>query len=230
MRSDWTVATAAGAIATLVAMIAITLTTGVSQEGFELARDAAGYAADLRAHPAAIRLVFAIDSAFLVLYTAFFIGFARRIVRPETRLIVGLAIGAIALTALLDMIEDHHILGMLAGTEAGAPPGPGELVVQHAISQTKFNVSYLGLFLFGLVVPRRRWPGTALALLLTVGTLIQGVWLYAAPVDLLPVGNLGRWAGFIVGFALAIAVVRGSDVRDPDGPASAAAPAGRAAG
>lgn len=210
-RTDWTVPIAAGAIACLFAMVAITIATGVSQEQFETARPVAGYAADLVDNAGAVRAVFAVDTVFLVLYSAFFFLFGQRVVTDATRTMIAIAVGAILLTALLDMIEDHHILAMLGSSEAGAPPSAGELALQHTISQVKFNVSYLGLFLFGLAVPRRHWSGTALALLLTVGTLVQGAWLYAAPARFQALGNLGRWAGFIAGFALAIAVVRTSD-------------------
>ncbi len=210
-RTDWTVATAAAAIACLSAMFATTLVTGVSQEQFELVRPAAAYAADLQAHGTAARVVFALDTVFLVLYAAFFLSFGRRIATDATRPMIAIAIGAMLTTAALDIVEDHHILAMLSSTEAGAPPGAGEIAFQHTLSQVKFNISYLGLFLFGLAVPRTHRAGTALALLLTVGTLAQGAILYAAPLEAQGIGSMGRWCGFIAGFALAIAVVRAAD-------------------
>lgn len=221
-RTDWTVPIAAAAIACLVAMFAVTLATGASQEAFELVRPAGAYAAELQAHATATRVVFAIDTVFLVLYSAFFALFAQRIMTAANRALLLIAVGAVLLTALLDMIEDHHILAMLGSTEAGAPPGPGEIAFEHTLSQVKFNVSYLGLFLFGITVPRTRRAGTALALLLTVGTLAQGAWLFAAPLEFQGIGAMGRWAGFIAGFALAIAVVREADVRRGPGVGSGA--------
>jgi hypothetical protein len=225
-RTDWTVPLALAAIGALVVMIAITIATGVSQERFELAGDVGAYAAALRAHPTAIRAVFAADTVFLVLYSALFLQLGRRLATDATRTMIAIATGALLATAVLDMIEDHHILAMLASTEAGEPPGPGALVFQHTLSQVKFNVSYLGLFLFGLAVPRRRASGVALALLLTVGTVVQGAWLYAAPADLQAIGSFGRWLGFVTGFVLAIAVVRSPD--EPGG-GSAAGPGPRRA-
>jgi hypothetical protein len=207
-RTDWTIPLAIAATVALLAMVAITYKTGVSQEGFELVRRPAAYAADLRAHPQAVRAIFAIDTAFLVLYSAAFVSFGRAIATPATRWYVTVGVVAILATALLDMIEDHHILAMLYGAEVGTEPTAGQLTLQHTISQVKFNVSYLGLFLIGLAVPRRTLAGKALALLLTVSTLVQGVWLYAAPVAAIPAGNLARWIGFAVGFALMIQVSR----------------------
>src|SRR3954470_10231704 len=115
-----TVPLAVAALACLAAMVTITLATGVSPEAFELARSPAAYAADLREHPSALRAMFGIDSAFLILYAALFIEFGRRIAIPETRTMVIIAVGALLATAVLDMIEDHHILAMLYGAEAGS--------------------------------------------------------------------------------------------------------------
>jgi hypothetical protein len=206
--NDWSVHLALAATATLIAMVAVTLVTGYSQETFEIFRDPAVYGADLHAHAGVVRLLFGLDSAFLILYAAFFIVFARRIVTPENRSLLWIATGFIVLTALLDMLEDHSILSMLYGAENGNGPGPAHVTFQHVLSQFKFHVSYLGLFLFGLCIPRATVAGSALAILLTIGTLVQGAWLYAAPVTSLPAGNLGRWFGFIVGFGLAMSILR----------------------
>lgn len=207
-RSDWTIPLALAAATCLVAMVAITAVTGVSQETFEIVRRPAVYAAELRAHPVALRALFGIDTAFLVLYSAMFLYFARAIATPETRSLLLVGIGAVFATAVLDMIEDHHILAMLYGAEDGTVPSAGQLAFQHTLSQVKFNMSYLGQFLLGLAIPLRTRGGAALAILLTIGTLIQGIWLYAAPLALLPSGNFGRWIGFLIGFVLVIQVVR----------------------
>lgn len=206
--ADWTIALALAAIACLIAMLVVTAVSGVSQETFEIVRAPDVYADGLAAHTGALRLLFGIDSAFLVIYAAAFVGLAHHIVTPGNRWFVVLGVGALLLTALLDMTEDHHILAMVYGVESGVRPSAGEIVFEHTLSQVKFNVSYLGLFLLGLAIPREAWAGRMLALLLTVGTLIQSVWLYAAPVAMLPVGNAGRWVGFLIGFALTIQVVR----------------------
>jgi hypothetical protein len=192
------------AIAILAVMVAITLSAGVSQETFEIARSPAVYSADLRRFAAPLRALFGLDSAFLIVYAALLIAFANRISTPDNRIAIAIAIGAIVATAVLDMVEDHHILAMLRGVEHGVEPTAGQIAFQHTESQVKFHLSYLGLFLLGLHVPRRTVAGTALALLLTVGTLVQGGLLYAAPDPLLPTGNLGRWIGFLVGFGLVL--------------------------
>jgi hypothetical protein len=184
------------------------LLTGTSQEAFEIVRRPDSYAADLLAHAGALRLLFGLDSAFLVLYATLFVSFGLDIVTPRTRWFIVLGVGALLGTAVADMIEDHHILALLYGAELGQLPSPGELAFQHTLSQAKFNLSYLGIFALGLGVPRDTLAGRALAVLLTAGTLAQSVWLYAAPVALQPAGNLGRWIGFLVGFVLTIQVLR----------------------
>lgn len=205
---DPTTLLAAGAIAALVAMVAITFATGVSQETFEIYRAPAEYCADLRAHVLALRALFGIDSAFLVLYSALLLAFVRAIARPEVRLFLIVAVAASLVTGVLDMVEDHHILAMLRAAERGIDATSGEIAFQHALSQVKFNLSYLGLFLIGLSVPRDTRAGVVLAWLLTAGTLVQGMWLYAAPDDALPLGNVGRWVGYVAGFSLLTVVAR----------------------
>jgi hypothetical protein len=210
MTRPWnrTVVLALAAIACLFAMVTISVVTGASQEAFEIVRSPEIYAADLAAHAGALRALFGIDSVFLILYATLFVVFGQHIQTAATRTLVTLAIAAMLGTAVLDMVEDHHILAMLYGVESGTRPTAGELAFQHTLSQVKFNVSYLGLFSLGLCVPRVTLAGRALALLLTVGTLIQGAWLYAAPVAMLPAGYFGRWLGFVVGLALVIPLAR----------------------
>jgi hypothetical protein len=196
---------ALAAIAVLAVMVGITFATGVSQETFEIVRAPAAYGAGLREFAGPLRALFGLDSAFLILYATLFILFAQHIATPPWRLVLGIAIGAILATAVLDMIEDHHILAMIRG---GNDPSAGEITAEHVISQVKFHLGYLGEVLIGLALPRRTTAAKVLAFLLVVGTLVQGAWLYAAPDAALPAGNVGRWLGFFVGFVLIIRVSR----------------------
>jgi hypothetical protein len=216
-RMALTLAAASGAV--LIAMVIVTLVTGASQEAHEWYQPPAAYAASLLAHPGAVRLVFGLDIAFLVLYTAFFTALAdhlRRLGRP----FVWLALGAMLGTAVLDIVEDHHILTLLGVAEAGRPIDDGAIVFQQTLSATKFSISYLALVMFGLAIPRdTRW-GLVLAVFLVAGTLISGVLGYAAPPAWRAQLDSGRWVGFLLGFVLAAGWLRGS----PE-PAAAATPA-----
>jgi len=214
MRIDQVRLLALASIVVLAAMMGVTFSTGVSQETFEIARAPAVYASELRLFATPLRALFALDSIFLVLYATLLVQFALRIRTPAMRVLVAIAIGAILVTALLDMIEDHSILAMLRLAERGEDPSAGAIAVQHVISQVKFHVSYFGLFLVGLAVPRTSRAAVVLAWLLTVGTLVQGAWLYAAPDAALPAGNMGRWFGFLVGFALVARISGGGAATD----------------
>jgi hypothetical protein len=191
----------------LAAMVAVMIATGASQEAHEFYRPHAEYAAALLERPGATRLLFGLDVAFLVLYTAFFAAFAdylHGLGRPFTRL----ALAALVGTAVLDIIEDHNILTMLGIAERGEPLSDATIALQQVISSTKFTVSYLALFLFGLAIPRGTRLGVVLAVFLTAGTLVGGVIAYGAPTSWRESIDASRGLGFLVGFALAIAWLR----------------------
>jgi len=202
-------AAATGAV--LIAMVIVGLTTGAAQEPHEhfMAPDA--YVASLFEHAGALRVMFALDIAFLVLYTAFFVAFAE-VLRAHARPFVNLALAAMIGTALLDIIEDHHIVSMLESAEHGIVPSASAIMFQSAESATKFSVSYVGLVMFGLAVPRTTKLGIALFAFLVIGTLISAIVGYAVPPDMQPKVESGRWIGFLVGFGLAFAWLR----RQPD--------------
>jgi hypothetical protein len=210
-------AVASGAL--LVAMAGITAATGATQEAHEWYRPPAAYAASLITRPGPLRLIFGLDVGFLVLYTAFFAALAdhlSQLGRPFVRLALGAMIG----TAVLDIIEDHHILALLAVAESGRPIDDGALVFQETLSMTKFSLSYVALVLFGLAIPRGTRLGVALAAFLVAGTLISGVLGYAAPPSWHDQLAGGRWIGFLAGFVLAVAWLSASP--DPDPPATRA--------
>jgi hypothetical protein len=194
---------AACTAAVLAAMVGVSIVTGATQEAHEHYKPPAEYAAGLLAHPGALRLLFALDVAFLVLYTAFFAALAKYL-RELGRPFVWLALGAMLGVTVLDIVEDHHILALLAMAERGRPIDDGAIAFQDVLSSTKFTVSYLALFLYGLAVPRTTKLAWALALFLTAGTLVTGVIGYAVPESL----DSTRWLGFLVGFGLAGAWLR----------------------
>jgi hypothetical protein len=104
-------------------------------------------------------------------------------------------------------------LALLAAAEQGRPASDGAIAFQQALSSTKFSVSYIGLFLFGLAIPRTSRLGWTLMLFLTAGTLVTAVAGYAAPAGAHTQVELGRLVGFLAGFALVGAWLR----RAPDG-------------
>jgi hypothetical protein len=193
--------------AVLLVMVVISVATGATQELHEHYKPPAEYARDLLVKPDALRLVFALDVAFLVLYTGFFAAFAkylRELGQPFTYLALGAMIG----TAVLDVLEDHHILALLALAEHGRPIDDGSIVFQDVLSSTKFTISYLSLFMFGVAIPRTSMLGWVLALFLTAGTLFTAVLGYGAPPSWRESLDSTRWIGFVAGFGIAVAWLR----------------------
>jgi hypothetical protein len=208
-----------GTLAVLLAMVVVGLTTGASQEAHEHYQVPDEYARTLLAHPNPLRLLFGLDIGFLVLYTAFFAAFAhylRALGRPFTHL----ALGAMVLTALLDIVEDHHIAALLTLAEHGRPISDSSIVFEDVLSQSKFTVSFISLVMFGLAVPRTSKLAWALALFLTVGTVVTAIAGYATPPETARALENGRWLGFLVGFGIAIAWLRTA----PDEPATSPRP------
>jgi len=214
------IALAAASSAVLLAMVVVSLVTGASQEAHEWYQPPAAYAASLLARPGPLRLIFGLDIGFLVLYAAFFAALAGHL-RALGRPFVTLALGAMLGTAVLDIVEDHHILTLLAVAEAGRPIDDGAIVFQQVLSATKFSISYLALVLFGLAVPRDTRLGVVLAVFLVAGTLISGVLGYAAPPAWREQLDGGRWIGFLLGFGLAAAWLRQAPDAPPDAPRGA---------
>jgi len=194
----------------LVLMVITGMITGASQEKHEHFLFPEAYAVSLLDDAKGLRILMGLDIAFLILYTAFFAALTKYL-RALGRPFVTLAFGAMLATAILDIIEDHHILSMLESVEHHVLPSAGAIEFQAAESAVKFSMSYLSLVLFGLAVPRTRKLGIALSLFLSAGTLITGVLGYAAPPDMQASLESGRWIGFLIGLGLAIAWLRTAD-------------------
>ena len=191
----------------LIVMVALGMATGATQEPHEWYQPSAEYTAGLLQHPGALRAMFGLDIGFLVLYTAFFAALSahlRDLGRPFTMLALAFLVG----TTVLDVIEDHHILTLLAMAEHHEPISDSSIALQQVMSSTKFSLSYIALFLYGVAVPRDTKLGVALALFLTVGTIATAIAGYALPAAMRQWLESGRWVGFLLGFALAGAWLR----------------------
>lgn len=205
--------------AVLLVMVIVSMTTGATQERHEHVMLAEEYALSLLTHAGGLRALMALDIAFLVLYTAFFAALAhylRALGQPFTRLAFGLLLA----TAMLDIVEDHHIIAMLESAEHQVLPAARSLTEQATLSMTKFSISYMALFMFGVAIPRTTKLGLALAIFLTFGTLLSAVIGYALPPAHQATFESTRWVGFLVGFGLAIAwLMKAPDVETTPPPA-----------
>lgn len=209
---------AGASAAVLVVMTVLSMATGASQEVHEHVMLPEAYAMSLLAHAGALRGLMALDIAFLVLYTCFFAALAAYL-RERGQPFTQLALGCMIACALLDVIEDHHILAMLRAAELGELPSASHIAFQAVESATKFSASFASLVLFGIAVPRTTKLGWVLAAFLIVGTLASAIVGYAVSPAQDAAFDSGRWLGFLAGFALAIAWLW----REPDAPVNAGA-------
>ncbi len=149
IRSDRTLANLA-LLNTLIviALFASALLAGISQEPFQIARLADLNVTRLLQNPTGLRLNVGLDNLFIVAYCTFFVLLAVRLRPLHDPLHFGIALGAMLLTALLDAIENHHILVMLFSAERSLPISVGESQIQMIASSVKFQANYVSMALF----------------------------------------------------------------------------------
>jgi hypothetical protein len=193
----------------LLLMVATAVITGATQEKHEHFMAAGDYATSLLTNAKGLRILMGLDIAFCILYTTFFATLAMYLRSVNAQhVFIYLGLGAMLLTCLLDMVEDHHIISLLEAAEHGVIPADSSIAWQSAESAVKFSVSYFSLVAFGLAIPRTTKLGYVLCLFLSVGTLLTAVIFYAAPPEFQASLESGRWIGFLAGFLLAIAWLR----------------------
>ena len=185
-------------VSLVLGMIAIFVTTGVGQDPLQFVHPPDEYARLLLRDPAALRATLGLDDLFLILYSTVFVLLAILVPGPLVRIGVGLLV----VVGLLDLVENAHFLAMLAGAEAADPPGAVEIRVQVVESLVKFHVSYLGLALLGLGLPRERPSERVLAFLSVFVQLPVGVLIYVTPHDVAVPLVFVRFTYFVVALAL----------------------------
>lgn len=184
------------------ALLLVSLFLGGSQEPFQVVRAVSEYSEMLAARSAAMRLSFALDDVFIVVYTTFFVLLGVLLKERGNPSLINLAIGAIILTGALDAIENAHIMTMLTQVEKGLSIRDTELAWQMAASQLKFISSYLSIFLMGLCFPRDSWLEKIAAWSFIYLQLPLGVLALTAPREWIPALVIIRGVFFIFGFVL----------------------------
>ena len=204
-RLDRMLAALAGLAALIVAaMVVGIVSTGMSQDFFQSARPIETHIARLTASPlgaAGLRINLGLDNLFIVVYGAFFVFLAvrlRAILDPWAGTV---ALAAILLTALLDAIENHHILMMLHAAERGLPLSTGESQIQMILSAVKFHSSYLATFLLAFGFLRLGGLGRAIAWALWLYVPL-GVVISVLPIEIAGPWALGRTCFFVAAFVL----------------------------
>jgi hypothetical protein len=185
--------------------------TGVSQEYFEGVHPTDQYAERLIASAPLLRADFAFDNLFVLAYGSFFVGLAIVLRGFCDRTVVNLALAAMLAVAVLDMVENHHIMAMADAATQGSPPSAGEIRMQAVASSVKFHLSCLGALLFAAAFPRDTTAGRWNAGLL-VAYAFFGVLVLTAPPQWLDLLALIRTVFFVVAFVLASWLLWSMDV------------------
>ena len=191
----------------VVGMLAIFLLTGIGQDPLQYVHPSADYMRVLLRNPPMLRAAVGLDNLFIMAYGAVFVLMGSLLWRDGApRLLLGTALGLLLALGLLDMVENFHFLAMLAGAEQGQPPTDAEIHWQAIESMFKFHVSYLGLLLLGLSLPRADARQRLLAGLMVIVQWPVGVAIYVVPEMLALPLVFVRFAFFLVSFALIVSI------------------------
>jgi hypothetical protein len=182
-------------------LVGFGVATGVSQEYFEGVHPAAEYAERLMASAQLLRVDFALDNLFILAYGSFFVGLAIVLRGPYERSVVHTGLAAMLAVAVLDMVENHHIMAMADAATLGSAPSDGEIRLQAILSLIKFHLSCLGALLFAMAFPKNTTAGRWCAGLLLAYAFF-GVLVLTAPPQWLDLLALIRTVFFVVAFVL----------------------------
>lgn len=191
----------------LVAMMGVSLATGVAQEPFEQVNDPAIYRSDLIAASSWLKVILAMDSLFIIAYASFFLCFARVAGRHGDAGMLRLGVVAILATAILDIIEDQHLFALADSLRLGEDASLGMLRMQHVLSQTKFHLSYTATVFVAMGLPRRTPVEFAFALAVGIPLPIIGVFRWIAPAAFQFPLVVAQWLAFLGGFLGAWVIV-----------------------
>lgn len=195
-------------------LLILALATGGSQGLFQLYAPVADYSALLLKRAPVLRLDIGIDLLFIAAYLSFFVLMARRLLADGSdRLLVGIALGLVMMTALLDAIENAHILAMLRAVENGGVLSAGQILAQQVASQVKFQAAYYGMAGLGLLWPTR--PGWGWIKALFILQLVAGLGIFIVAGGVLKLLYLIRATFFVVGPLLIVASVKTTAANAP---------------
>lgn len=196
------VVAAAFAAAAVLGAFAIYLATGVSAEQFQSIVGADRFNADLLAAADPLRAVLTIDAVFIAGYTVVF-ALMYTAWRHRAPVVAAIGLALIGLTVVLDLIENQLTLTAIGNVELGQALSSGQITGQVVVSQVKFHAGYLGLVMFGVMLPATTAVERALKAALIYVQLPVGALVFTTDLELFP---LARTGFFVVGLA-AIAVI-----------------------
>ncbi len=182
----------------------IGISTGVSQEKFEVTQTVANYTQGLIAGQNPLRLTFTLDIVFICVFTTLFVFITQHLKTNDrvTNAVADVALGAMLICGFLDFHEDLHILTMLHNAVNNLPIEQAEISMQMLFSMIKFCASYVSLFLLAFLLPSRTFTEKLLKYSLWFFQVPIGALVYTAPENLHLLFNLIRFVFMVSGFFL----------------------------
>ena len=173
---------ASAAALMLAGMLSTSLFSGgITAQNFETVSNVEDYTRNIIAAEIPLRIILTFDNLFLMFYTAAFIFLAIDTWNETNIWLVVVALGALVITAYLDLHENHDLMTQLTTAINGMPISLADLQERMLWSQLKFHSSYLGFFLFAFVLPADTILEKFLKISLWFGYLPIGVLVYTFP-------------------------------------------------
>lgn len=189
--------------ALLISLCAITATTGISQQSFELVAAPSVYGRALLDASGWLRTLIAIDDLFVAAYLTTTVLLVAHLGRGRLTLLHGVVVGLGLAAAALDLAENHHLLTLLRWADLGEPIPAQEILRRSEFSQLKWMFGHVAFVGVGVLLPSARDPVRRLFRLSLLFTQLPIGALTWAVVD--PTWGFvltwARYATFAVGFA-----------------------------
>jgi hypothetical protein len=214
---------AAASAMCLLAMLCLSMATGLNVQHFELVSTPALWAEMLLAHAQPLRWFTAIDDVFVACYLATTLLLVQRLrteapagARIQT---LGPWVAGLAMfVGLLDLMENHHVLSLLHVVEQGQAISYDAMVSREWLSSVKWLLGHVAFCLMGVALWFEAWPWKLFRLSLIGWQLPVGAAALA-----LAGSPMGEWLGWlkllnVMGGFLALATLpwppaNGSDER-----------------
>jgi hypothetical protein len=209
---------ALAAAAVVLAMFATFVSTGIGQDPLQSIHTPQEYAAILLQNPAGLRFAIGLDNLFIVLYSSMFLTLGASLwQRGGSAALLLAALGLLAVSGLLDMLENMHFLTLISAALQGMEISPLQIELQVWESLVKFHISYLGLFLLGFALPNETGLEKALCFALRWVQLPIGLSIYLTPPAIALPLVMARFMFFLLAL-LAISLVFRQRKFDSDAP------------
>lgn len=154
---------AAASALCLLAMLCLSLATGLNVQHFEHVSTPAFWADSFRAHGQHLRWLTVLDDVFIACYVTTTLLLVQRLraMAPKGARIQALGpwIAALAVAVgVLDAIENHHVLSLLHMVEQGQSIAYDTMVAREWLSSVKWLLGHVAFCLMGVALWFAAWP------------------------------------------------------------------------